>query len=202
MVAARHTQPLRHTQRLRRSQPLHRYPAQAPGRRLRQCQATCATAERQDGTPARRFAYDVNTLLLSVFQSKTVTADCDCLRQCNSHVSQCLSVPTRDCSSADAFTGVFIDRSQSRDISGSISLLRNANLSSYLTDVRFYLTQYFVLQLLLGHVAQFCCGFMGAWITEPENARTVEVGRNREGCKLIYKPQPAQQQIQVRWGKP
>ena len=35
---------------------------------------------------------------------------------------------------------VFIDRSQSRDISGPGSRLRNSNLSSYLTNVRFFLT--------------------------------------------------------------
>jgi cellulose synthase (UDP-forming) len=66
-------------------------------------------------------------------------------------------------SSADGFTGVFIDRSQSRDISGSVSLLQNSKFSSYLTDgktyhvgnishfalMRIYLTQYFVLLLLL-----------------------------------------------------
>jgi cellulose synthase (UDP-forming) len=82
--------------------------------------------------------------------------------------------------SADAFTGAFIDRSQSRDMSGSVSLLRNSNFSSYQLDgktyhvgnisyfalMRIYLTQYFVLLLLVVTALSFVVGlWVHGWLT-------------------------------------
>jgi cellulose synthase (UDP-forming) len=83
-------------------------------------------------------------------------------------------------SSADAFAGVLLDRSQSRDISGSVSLLRNSKFESYSMDgttyhigkispfalMRIYLTQYFLLLLLLVTLLSFVVArWVHAWLT-------------------------------------
>jgi cellulose synthase (UDP-forming) len=72
-------------------------------------------------------------------------------------------IALRQDSSADSFAGVLLDRSQSRDITGSASLLRNSKFESYSTDghnyhvgsitwyamMRIWLTQYFLPLLLV-----------------------------------------------------
>jgi cellulose synthase (UDP-forming) len=83
-------------------------------------------------------------------------------------------------SSAEAFAGAFLDRSQSRDMSGSVSLLRNAKFESYLIDgntyhvgdispfalMRIYLTQYFLLLLLLVTLLSFVLArWVHGWLT-------------------------------------
>jgi cellulose synthase (UDP-forming) len=71
-------------------------------------------------------------------------------------------VALRDDSSADSFAGVFLDRSQSGDINGSVSLLQYSKFESYPLDggtyhagdiswfatMRIWLTQYFLVLLL------------------------------------------------------
>jgi cellulose synthase (UDP-forming) len=72
-------------------------------------------------------------------------------------------VALQENSSADMFAGVFLDRSQSRDIAGSLSLLRNSKFESWSIDrgtyhvgniswftrMRIWLTQYVLLLLIV-----------------------------------------------------
>ena len=72
-------------------------------------------------------------------------------------------------SSAGAFADVFLDRSQSRDMTGAVSLLQGAEFSSYAVEggsyhignitwyamMRIWLTRYFLLLLLLATALSF-----------------------------------------------
>ncbi len=89
-------------------------------------------------------------------------------------------------SSADAFAGVFLDRSQSQNMSGSVSLLRNSKFESYRMDgrtyrvgnishfalMRIYLTQYFVLLLLLVTLLSFVLArWVHGWLIRASRER-------------------------------
>ena len=89
-------------------------------------------------------------------------------------------------SSADAFAGVFLDRSQSQAMSGSVSLLRNSKFESYRMDgstyhvgnishfalMRIYLTQYFLLLLLLVTLLSFVLArWVHGWLTRASRER-------------------------------
>jgi cellulose synthase (UDP-forming) len=74
-----------------------------------------------------------------------------------------VAISLRQNESADTFASVFLDRSQSQDLTGSVSLLRNTTFESYLLSgdtyrvgdiswyatMRIYFTRYFLLLLLL-----------------------------------------------------
>jgi cellulose synthase (UDP-forming) len=83
-------------------------------------------------------------------------------------------------SSVEEFAGVLLDRSQSRDMSGSVSLLRNSKFQSYAMDgttyhvgtishfalMRIYLTQHFLLLLLLVTLLSFVMArWVHSWLT-------------------------------------
>jgi cellulose synthase (UDP-forming) len=89
-------------------------------------------------------------------------------------------------SSADSFAGVFLDRSQSEAMSGSVSLLRNSKFESYRMDgstyhvgnisnfalMRIYLTQYFLLLLLLVTLLSFVLArWVHGWLTRASRER-------------------------------
>jgi cellulose synthase (UDP-forming) len=99
--------------------------------------------------------------------------------------------------SAGAFADVFLDRSQSRDITGAVSLLQGEKFSSYAVEggsyhvgnitwyamMRIWLTQYFLLLLLVVTALSFV---LATW-TRGWLAR-----RARERLKLAEEP-PAEE---------
>jgi cellulose synthase (UDP-forming) len=95
-------------------------------------------------------------------------------------------------SCADEFAGVLLDRSQSRDISGSVSLLRDSKFHSYAMDgetyhvgnisyfalMRIYLTEHFLLLLLLVTLLSFVVArWVHAWLTLAAQERLKLAGK-------------------------
>jgi cellulose synthase (UDP-forming) len=92
----------------------------------------------------------------------------------------------RQNSAADAFAGVFLDRSQSQDMNGSVSLLRNSKFESYRMDgsayhvgnishfalMRIYLTQHFLLLLLVATLLSFVLArWVHGWLIRASRER-------------------------------
>lgn len=106
-------------------------------------------------------------------------------------------VALRDDASADAFETVFADRSQSRDITGSVSLLRNDQFDSYPLDgatyhvgditwyarMRIWLTNHFLLLLAVATALSFLAAYWAyAWMSWHASQRlklTETVGSSR-----------------------
>jgi cellulose synthase (UDP-forming) len=95
-------------------------------------------------------------------------------------------IALRQDSAADSFAGILLDRSQSRDITGSVSLLRNSRFDSYSIDgrsyrvgsisryamMRIWLTQYFLLLLLAVTVCSFVLAYWArGWLARRANER-------------------------------
>jgi cellulose synthase (UDP-forming) len=104
-----------------------------------------------------------------------------------------LLILLRQNSSADAFTGAFLDRSQPRNVNGSVSLLRNSKFESYRMDgsgyyvgnishfalMRIYLTRYFLLLMLLVTLLSFVVArWVHGWLTlaSRERLKLAETG--------------------------
>jgi cellulose synthase (UDP-forming) len=102
-------------------------------------------------------------------------------------------IALRQESSSDTFAGVLLDRSQSQDMTGSVSLLRNSQFESYLTGgdnyhagtisryvkMRIWLTQYFILLLLVVTAFSFLLAYWTrGWLARRAHERLAAESRN------------------------
>jgi hypothetical protein len=89
-------------------------------------------------------------------------------------------VSLRQSSSADEFAGVFLDRSQSTDMNGSVTLMRNAQFVSYAMGgpvyrvgditwyavMRIWLTRHYLLLLIVVTLLSLLAAFWGyGWLS-------------------------------------